>query len=786
MSPARIVRKLRSMSTDEVRFRTSSVLRREAARISFLARRPAWRREALAGLLRSDDPSLRNVRAALQRSDWMAAHELFMQHVVTRPRRFVLTPSDRASRIETIRRDFPGATADAIRRGESLISRHFDLLGYRNLSFSNGGDRSHIDWHFDPVHQRRVPKVFWSRVPFLDPECGDHKIIWELNRHQYLLALGRAYWLSGDTRFREAFVEHFDSWISDNRPLEGMNWASMLELGLRSISWIWALHFFALPSGQGDERSPWTVDLLMALDRQLSLVAENMSRFFSPNTHLLGEALALYVAGRALPELRHASRWEHIGRSVLLEQIGAQINKDGGHAELSTHYHRYTLDFYLLALVVARETGDRASTAFAGACAALAGFARSMADDNGLLPTIGDDDGGMLFPIAGRDPADASDSLQLAAELLDTPALAVGLPAEEVVWIGGRGSSQRDVRRWPSAALTATGYFVSRSERGDHLTVDAGPHGFLNGGHAHADALSVTLSVRGQRLLIDPGTACYTINRALRDRFRSTEAHNTLVVDGKPQSAPDGPFHWRTAARGTATDWQSGEGVDYFEGSHDGYEPIVHRRAIVSRPGCWIFIDRVSAQRAHSAAAHWHLDPAWSTRLAGGCAVHASREDGETVWIASLADACEIVRGDADSSTLGWCAPVYGSVVPSSTITFTKSADAPFDIITVVLDSSAVPTLESLSVTVDGQQSRDATAFRLSTRDWVDTLLMTRWAGQPPAASSKSIWSAGGLETNARFVCWREDHAGSRAQIVLDGAVLRHPSTLDVTANALG
>src|SRR2546430_7893947 len=54
-----------------------------------------------------------------------------------------------------------------------------------------------------------------------------------------------------------------------------------------------------------------------------------------------------------------------------------------------------------------------------------------------------------------------------------------------------------------SAPLPDTGYYVSRSPAGDHLIVDAGPHGYQNAGHAHADALSLTLSVRGVPLLID-------------------------------------------------------------------------------------------------------------------------------------------------------------------------------------------------------------------------------------------------------------------------------------------
>jgi hypothetical protein len=774
------------MDGAEVRFRATAALRREADRVAYLARRPAWRREALAGALRPDQASLKAVTAALGRRDWIAAHEHLVQHVLDRPRTFVLHPKDWVARTQAIRSDFPGATADAVRRGDSLLACRFDLLGYRNLSFSNGAHDARIDWHFDPVHQRRTPRVFWSQVPFLDPRYGDHKIVWELNRHQYWLALGRAYWLSGDPRYRHAFVEHFDSWMADNPPLAGMNWASMLELGLRSISWIWALHFFAAPIASGSDRSSWTVDLLLGLDRQLSLVADNLSRFFSPNTHLLGEALALYVAGQALPELRRASHWTSVGRSVLLEQMDRQIHRDGGHAELSTHYHRYTLDFYLLALNVARQTGDHAATPFAEACTTLARFARTMADDNGRLPAIGDDDGGMLFPIAGRSPDDGSDSLQLAAELLDAPELSAGLPAEEVVWMFGRSPSRRRPASWPSAALRETGYFVSRTPRGDHLVVDAGRHGFLNGGHAHADALSVTLTVRGRRLLIDPGTACYTINQAMRDWFRSTEAHNTVIVDGRPQSVPDGPFHWRAVAHSTARDWRSADAFDYFEGVHDGYAPTLHARAILARPGCWIVIDRVSGTGRHRADVHWHLDPAWDARPVGRASVRAEHQDGTTVWIASLADGCEIVRGTPGGSGLGWCAPLYGGVVPTSAVRFSRSGDRMLDVVTVIVDCSEQPTLERLPI-IDGSDSTAAVAFSIATSDWKDTVLLTRWADTPATGrSSSAMWAAGGLETNARFVCWRENAVGAGAEVLIDGTVSRLPSLdRDLVAGAL-
>jgi hypothetical protein len=775
MIAGRLITRLLAMDGVEVRFRTATTVRREAQRLGYIARRPRWRRAALTHALRADDPTLAETIERLVDTDWIGAHESLMHHFATRPPRFVLDPAAPRERVDAVVHASTTARQDAVRAAGPLLEGRFNLLGYQGLTFSNGCHRSHIDWHFDPVHNRRAPDGFWSRVAYLHPSCGDHKIVWELNRHQYWLVLGRAYWLSGDRRYRDTFVEHFDSWMGANPPLSGMNWASMLELALRGISWVWALHFFAVDrDAAGLERSPWTVDLLIALDRQLTLVEHNLSRYFSPNTHLLGEALALYVVGRTLPELRRAARWERLGRDILVEQIARQINRDGGHAELSTHYHRYTLDFYLLAFAIARQTDDPAAASFGEAVERLARFARTIADDNGRLPGIGDDDGGSLLPICGREPLDVSDSLQLAAQLLDRPELSAGPPAEEVAWITGRAACVPPAgNTWPSAALSESGYFVSRAPNGDHLTIDAGPHGFLNGGHAHADALALTIGVRGRPLLIDPGTGCYTIDLSVRDRFRSTPYHNTITLDGRSQSVPDGPFHWRRVARSTALDWRTEGFFDLFEGAHDGYAPLLHHRTVLARPGCWFVVDRLTGSGNHHADAHWHLDPAWRATRSSRTAIRAEHPAGLTVWILSLEDEWETFHGSHDGSELGWCAPVYGPLVPTFTVRATRSGALPLSMVTVILESSEKPALERVPVTSDGRVAEDAVGFRLSTRSWTETALFTRRLD--PAASQRaasSLWTAGGLNTDARVVCWRED-AGQpgRAVVLVDGTV---------------
>src|SRR3954469_20354379 len=151
----------------------------------------------------------------------------------------------------------------------------------------------------------------------------------------------------------------------------------MLELAFRTMSWAWAAEFFCDAAHSDD--TPWLVDLLIGADRQLTHVAHNLSRYFSPNTHLSGEALALYAVSTAFPELRRSRTRSAQGRAVLLREATAQVRADGGHAELSAHYHRYSTDFYLLALMVARAFGDGSAGTLEDAARRQSVFLRTLA-----------------------------------------------------------------------------------------------------------------------------------------------------------------------------------------------------------------------------------------------------------------------------------------------------------------------------------------------------------------------------------------------------------------------
>jgi len=774
MMPRSLAR-LARMDRAELAWRAGATARTAIDRVRTRWMAPRWSREDLLHALAPAE-DLRDVRRALAERAWGRAHRALARRLASSPQRFVVAPSSRAAVAARIRDEFPQAASHAVARADRILAGEYDLLAFRGLRF---GPDALPDWRLDPTVNRRPPVAFWASVAYLDPAYGDHKVIWELNRHQHWLALGRAYWLSDDARYRDRFLAELRSWLDANPPLTGINWASMLELGFRSISWIWAIGFFA--ADDDDTASwPWLVDLLAALDRQLTHVERNLSYYFSPNTHLLGEALALYVAGSALPDLAASARRRALGRKILVDEIGRQIGADGGHLERSTHYHRYTLDFYALAAIVARLTDDAAAARFEEAVERLGAAARLLADARGRVPHIGDDDGGALVPIAGRPADDLRDSLAVAAAVTRRRDLQIGRAPEEAIWmlngvaapiVHVHTSAADSVR---SGALPDTGYYVSRSAAGDHLVVDGGAHGYQNGGHAHADALSLTLSVRGLPLLIDPGTGCYTTDPQQRDRLRSTALHNTLTLDDAPQSIPRGPFHWARAANARVARWRVNDGFDYFDGAHDGYAPLVHRRRVLALHGDLVVVaDLVDAPAAdaasHAAAVHWHVDPRWTVAVRGR---HATlTRAGERVGLAVPHGFVEAFVGD-EAAGLGWYSPAYGRVDRTTTIRVGHTGAAPFWIVSV-LDLNAqnpVADVDWVPVWAEAGAIAHGTAIRVTRAGSIDYVLFA----EPAAERGGRTWRIGEIETDARMLFCRATAERPIARLALvDGSIVR-------------
>ena len=601
-----------------------------------------------------------------------------------------------AASASVLRSRLPRAAGALLAAAESVCAGRFDLLGYRGLRF---GDP--IDWHLDPVSGRRSPPGHWSRLDPLDASrAGDSKVVWELNRHQWMVILGQAYRLTGEERFAQAFAPQATHWIEVNPPQRGINWASSLEAALRLISWTWTM---ALVASSQVLTAAMFARLVWCIEAHARHIERHLSRYFSPNTHLTGEALGLFYAGAVFPWLRGAARWRALGARILGEQSERQVLPDGVHFELSTCYQRYTAEFYLHFLILARRQGIAVPAPLHARLERLIEFLLAVRRPDGSVPSLGDDDGGALLPLALRPPGDFRGLFALAAAFLGRAdfAWAAGGPAPEVLWVlGPRGLESLEAldpappASAPSRLFPSGGYAVMRSgwdRAAHHAILDAGPLGCsVSGGHGHADLLSIQCSAFGEPFLVDPGTGVYAAGRPWRDHFRSSAAHSTVEVDGRPQAVPEGPFRWRHRPAACLRRFVSTEHYDYADADHDAYgrlpDPVRHRRRVIfARRRYWVLVDDLEGEAEHRIELRFQFAPlpvsmdddSWARARGAGGGGLLLRAFARIPLQASL------LCGES-APFQGWISPAYGRAVPAPLLVYRTQGRLPLRIVTLL------------------------------------------------------------------------------------------------------
>jgi hypothetical protein len=307
----------------------------------------------------------------------------------------------------------------------------------------------------------------------------------------------------------------------------------------------------------------------------------------------------------------------------------------------------------------------------------------------------------------------------------------------------------------------------------NYLLLDCGPHGTLNCGHAHADALAFELAARGRTLLVDPGTYAYTASPQLRDDFRGTAAHNTLTLDGESSSVPAGPFTWRHVARAEAEAWISHARFDYFAGRHDGYlrlpAPARHARSVLFLKGdYWVVRDRVETDGAHRYELRFHFAPGAAPAVErDGDGVTAVRERGDDAPGLSLFTFSS--GGGAWREEDGWVSTCYAERAPAPVLGFAGEGEGPQEFITFLVPSPAGADGEVRAREIEAAGGR---AFEVHAGDGRRDLLLV--GGATRAEGGKVETAAGGVAVGADFEwAWLRDFsaAGVPEELVLVGGL---------------
>ena len=505
-----------------------------------------------------------------------------------------------------------------------------DRIAEGRLSFFDLNDVSlgePIDWHRDHKRGMSAPRTFAPAIDYRDVTiAGDCKFVWEPNRLHQLVVLGQAYRLTGDARYAAAAVSQVESWLGENPYGIGMNWRSPLELAIRIINLAWLVDLIA---DSGLIVGPFRERLLNAAHLHLWEIARKFSRGSSANNHLVGEAAGVFVGASYFAELAQSPGWRQVSRQILCEEILNQTYPDGGPREQAFGYHLFILQFFLVAGWVGRLTGQDFPKAYWDRLERMFEFAAAMIEagpESGC--NFGDGDDGYVLDLGG-DRGDARPWLAVGAVLFDQPRLAAvaGEFSAAGAWLLGSAgrakfesiAASRRCDTLCSQAFPDSGYYLLQhgsAGPGDGASVlfDCGPLGLGQlAAHGHADALSFTLRVGGREILVDPGTFDYFSYPEWRNYFRSTAAHNAVVIDEQNQSQMLGRFQWGRRAAAKCIEWQPTPQGGRVVGEHDGYralrDPAVHRRTVELDGGAGRLLirDEIIAKGRHEVAACFHF-----------------------------------------------------------------------------------------------------------------------------------------------------------------------------------
>ncbi len=715
---------------------------RAAQALSAFAERCGWTEQSRL----PSDTALLNLLEPAEFQGVAPAVENLLEHFRdrTEPRFFASFDDRRTMQSELLSRFGPQHQQTLIERADKIVDGRFQLLGFSDLHFGEP-----IDWHLEPVSGKRTPLVHWSRIAEVDAgDSGDKKIVWELNRHQHFASLGRAFLLTGDQRYAQTFATHLSHWMNENPPGMGLNWISSLEVAFRAISWIWGFHFFKGSRHLSPALFARALKFLYLHARHLETY---LSTYSSPNTHLTGEALGLFYLGMLLPEFRSAGRWRETGRGILLEEIDRHVLNDGVYFERTSYYQRYTADFYTHFLILSERNSQTIPDKVKVKLQSLMDHLMFLTRPDGTTPFIGDDDGGRLVMLDERDANNFRATLSTGAALFDRPDFkwVAGEAAEETFWLLGRDGLQKfeQLDSNPplqlSRAFADGGYYVMRDgwiDDSNFLVIDAGPHGSLGCGHAHADALSFELSARGRTMLVDPGTFTYTGSSELRDHFRSTAAHNSLTIDGESSSVTDGPFSWKRTTDAYATAWKPTDRFDFFEGAHDGYSRLdgsaaKHVRSLLFlKDDYWVLHDRIETTGEHRYEANFHF---------AANAEPVCNEAGRSIDELPTGDAgiqiFSIHAGGEWRMEEGWVSTCYGMRTPAPVGRFSFDGSGPQELCTFVIPRR----VKDAPARVRELEASGGRAFEIRIDGFRDVLLV----------GDGSMVEAEGITTDSKW-CW--------------------------------
>lgn len=336
-------------------------------------------------------------------------------------------------------------------------------------------------------------KFFWNEKW----EFEDQSTLWNFNLHyfEYLFSMLSAYGKTGNKEYFNKTIFCINAWIDQNPVGEGIGW-SPYTIDLRLTNWIsyYCITEKYLPTD-------FKLRMIESIHEQYVYLSKHIEKDILGN-HYFEDLKTLVLCSLFFQDNQMLQK----SLKAFKKECKEEILPDGMHFELSPMYHKIIFEGLLRVIVALRGNGIK-ETELENLIQPMLDVAWSFEEGLERIP---------LFNDCGNNIAKSLASLVeiCKKEFQITPHF--------------------------KSSLKKSGFYIYKWKNWK-MIVDAGQVGpSYIPGHSHCDAMSFELFKDGKPVITNCGTYGYQCKE--RQFFRSTVAHNTVMVNGVEQSQCWGVF----------------------------------------------------------------------------------------------------------------------------------------------------------------------------------------------------------------------------------------------------
>lgn len=398
--------------------------------------------------------------------------------------------------------------------------------------------------------------------------------------------LGPAYNATSNTtlknNYADAWMKMALEYISDKGNVNvGYDPAAnnYLDLAKRAAVWIGAYATFKNSSVIDANGNSAYLKHLWQMSDKINSDIENTSG----NNWYMSMARSLYSAGVNFPEFKDAESWRYRAEVATYKYMSKNIKNDGMNYEPTENYHKYSLD---LANAIKKAGDLNGYTVLPDLAELLERGGEVLMDismPNFEEPKIGDS---------------SSKNMDITGLMSDYYGYYGRTDFQYMATNGASGTTPGKSVLYPNSfGIMKTGWGTNDK----YMIIENSDSGYT-GSHNHPDDLSLVMYAYGKRLIADPGVDDYYDTVSSNWLRQTTEAHNTIEINGVPQGN----------ANRKILNWQSNGGFDFYSGQHSDYSPIVHtRKVFFAKPDFWIVSDLLTGSTGSGRTYKqlWHFPP---------------------------------------------------------------------------------------------------------------------------------------------------------------------------------